>query len=297
MRCFNTKRKILITVSVILVFIILALICSAVVCRYYISTADYSIQLEGVSSPVRVVALSDLHCREFGKGNSRLLDKIKAQSPDAIFAVGDMISNNSDISDADEMVALLCRLNEIAPTFFAPGNHELEYISRTGDDLLTKVGNAGITIVNDSYVDCNFGGQTIRIGGTMGHAFPFGRTPDEFRSSDIYRFLIEFEDTDLPTVCLAHMPDTFIFNNAASYWPGVDLVISGHTHGGMIRLSFVGGLIAPMQGFFPDYDRGYFKLSSNMQMIIGSGLAGYGIVPRIFNLPEICVIDIVPKEG
>lgn len=259
--------------------------------------ADYNIQLEGVSSPVRVVALSDLHCREFGKGNSRLLDKIKAQSPDAIFAVGDMISNNSDISDADEMVALLCRLNEIAPTFFAPGNHELEYISRTGDDLLTKVSNAGITIVNDSYVDCNFGGQTIRIGGTMGHAFPFGRTPDEFRSSDIYRFLIEFEDTDLPTVCLAHMPDTFIFNNAASYWPGVDLVISGHTHGGMIRLPFVGGLIAPMQGFFPDYDRGYFKLSSNMQMIIGSGLAGYGIVPRIFNLPEICVIDIFPKEG
>lgn len=265
MRCFNTKRKILITVSAILAFIMLVLICSAVVCRYYISMADYNIQLEDVVSPVRVVALSDLHCREFGKGNSRLLDKIKAQSPDAIFAVGDMISNNSDISDADEMVALLCRLNEIAPTFFVPGNHELEYISRTGDDLLTKVSNAGITIVNDSYVDCNFGGQTIRIGGTMGHAFPFGRTPDEFRSSDIYRFLIEFEDTDLPTVCLAHMPDTFIFNNAASYWPGVDLVISGHTHGGMIRLPFVGGLIAPMQGFFPDYDRGYFKLSSNMQ--------------------------------
>ena len=195
------------------------------------------------------------------------------------------------------MVALLCRLNEIAPTFFAPGNHELEYISRTGDDLLTKVSNAGITIVNDSYVDCNFGGQTIRIGGSMGHAFPFGRTLEEFQSSDIYKFLTEFEDTDLPTVCLAHMPDTFIFNNAASYWPGVDLVISGHTHGGMIRLPFVGGLIAPMQGFFPDYDRGYFKLSSNMQMIIGTGLAGYGIVPRIFNLPEICVIDIVPKEG
>ena len=107
------------------------------------------------------MALSDLHCREFGKGNSRLLDKIKAQSPDAIFAVGDMISNNSDISDADEMVALLCRLNEIAPTFFAPGNHELEYISRTGDDLLTKVSNAGITVVNDSYVDCNFGRQAI----------------------------------------------------------------------------------------------------------------------------------------
>lgn len=290
----TAKKRI---IAIIGAFLIIFLSVELLISNLAIKGTAYIIPLGGVESQIRFVALSDLHCREFGKGNSRLLDKIKAQSPDAIFAVGDMISNNSDESDADEMVALLCRLNEIAPTFFAPGNHELEYISRTGDDLLTKVGNAGITIVNDSYVDCNFGGQTIRIGGTMGHAFPFGRTPDEFRSSDIYRFLIEFEDTDLPTVCLAHMPDTFIFNNAASYWPGVDLVISGHTHGGMIRLPFVGGLIAPMQGFFPDYDRGYFKLSSNMQMIIGSGLAGYGIVPRIFNLPEICVIDIVPKEG
>lgn len=290
----TAKKRI---IAIIGAFLIIFLSVELLISNLAIKGTAYTIPLGVVESQIRFVALSDLHCREFGKGNSRLLDKIKAQSPDAIFAVGDMISNNSDISDADEMVALLCRLNEIAPTFFAPGNHELEYISRTGDDLLTKVSNAGITIVNDSYVDCNFGGQTIRIGGTMGHAFPFGRTPDEFRSSDIYRFLIEFEDTDLPTVCLSHMPDTFIFNNAASYWPGVDLVISGHTHGGMIRLPFVGGLIAPMQGFFPDYDRGYFKLSSNMQMIIGSGLAGYGIVPRIFNLPEICVIDIVPKEG
>lgn len=290
----TAKKRI---IAIIGAFLIIFLSVELLISNLAIKGTAYTIPLGGVESQIRFVALSDLHCREFGKGNSKLLDKIKAQSPDAIFAVGDMISNNSDISDADEMVALLCRLNEIAPTFFAPGNHELEYISRTGDDLLTKVSNAGITIVNDSYVDCNFGGQTIRIGGTMGHAFPFGRTWKEFQSSDIYKFLTEFEDTDLPTVCLAHMPDTFIFNNAASYWPGVDLVISGHTHGGMIRIPFVGGLIAPMQGFFPDYDRGYFKLSNNMQMIIGSGLAGYGIVPRIFNLPEICVIDIVPKEG
>lgn len=290
----TAKKRI---IAIIGAFLIIFLSVELLISNLAIKGTAYTIPLGGVESQIRFVALSDLHCREFGKGNSRLLDKIKAQSPDAIFAVGDMISNNSDISDADEMVALLCRLNEIAPTFFTPGNHELEYISRTGDDLLTKVSNAGITVVNDSYVDCNFGGQAIRIGGTMGHAFPFGRTPEEFQSSDIYKFLTEFEDTDLPTVCLAHMPDTFIFNNAASYWPGVDLVISGHTHGGMIRIPFVGGLIAPMQGFFPAYDRGYFKLSSNMQMIIGSGLAGYGIVPRIFNLPEICVIDIVPKEG
>ena len=87
------------------------------------------------------------------------------------------------------------------------------------------------------------------------------------------------------------MPDTFIFNGAANLWD-VDLVLSGHTHGGLIRLPFLGGLIAPMQGFFPEYDKGYFELGNNMQMIISAGLAGYGILPRINNLPEICVIDI-----
>lgn len=291
------KRRILTIVAIIAAVCIAVLGGSAVVCRYYISVTPYSIPLGGVGSRIRFVALSDLHCREFGEGNSRLLDKIGAQSPDAIFAVGDLISNDSDAADADRMIALLRKLNGIAPTFFAPGNHELEYIARTGDDLLARVAEAGITVVNDSYVDFDFGGQTVRIGGTMGHAFPFGRTQAEFESSDTYKFLTEFQDTDLPTVCLAHMPDTFIFNNAASYWPGVDLVVSGHTHGGVVRIPFVGGLIAPMQGFFPEYDRGYYRLGDNMQLVLSSGLAGYEIVPRLFNLPEICVIDIVSEEG
>lgn len=87
-----------------------------------------------------------------------------------------------------------------------------------------------------------------------------------------------------------------IFNGAYKLW-NVDLVLSGHTHGGLIRLPFVGGMYAPMQGWFPEYDRGYFRLGEHMQMVISAGLAGHGIIPRINNPPEIVVIDLVPESA
>ena len=259
----------------------------------HISTASYSVALQNLGSSVRVILLSDLHGKSFGRENSRLIAKIQEQSPDAIFLDGDMIDRSADPTDVQELLRLIKRLHEIAPVYFAPGNHELEYM-QTDASLLTQVAEAGAVVVNDSYVDVTIAGQPLRIGGTMGHAFYFGRSEEEFSSSPEYRFLKAFEDTNVPKICLAHMPDTFIFNGAYSMW-NVDLVLSGHTHGGLIRLPFIGGLYAPMQGWFPEYDRGYFRLGEHMQMVITSGLAGHGMIPRINNPPEIVVIDLVPE--
>ena len=260
----------------------------------HISAESYSVALQNLGGPVRIVLLSDLHGKSFGWDNSRLIAKIGEQAPDAIFLDGDMIDRSADQTDVQELLRLIERLHEIAPVYFAPGNHELEYM-QTDASLLTQVAEAGAVVVNDSYVDVTIAGQPLRIGGTMGHAFYFGRSEEEFSSSPEYRFLKAFEDTDVPKICLAHMPDTFIFNGAYSMW-NVDLVLSGHTHGGLIRLPFIGGLYAPMQGWFPEYDLGYFRLGEHMQMVISSGLSGHGVIPRINNPPEIVVIDLVPEN-
>lgn len=284
------KHLVKITTAVV---ICLAAFFTVLIGNTHINTTSYSVALQNLGSSVRVILLSDLHGKSFGRENSRLIAKIQEQSPDAIFLDGDMIDRSADSADVQELLRLIKRLHEIAPVYFAPGNHELEYM-QTDTSLLTQVAEAGAIVVNDSYADVTLAGQPLRIGGTMGHAFYFGRSEEEFSSSPEYQFLKAFEDTDVPKICLAHMPDTFIFNGAYNLW-NVDLILSGHTHGGLIRLPFIGGLYAPMQGWFPEYDQGYFRLGEHMQMVITSGLAGHGVIPRINNPPEIVVIDLVPE--
>lgn len=287
------SRRFLKMLCILLAAAIIGVLLSITICAFAVRTVTYTVALQNLSSPLRLVLLSDLHGKSFGRENSRLIAKIQEQSPDAIFLDGDMIDRSADSADVQELLRLIERLHEIAPVYFAPGNHELEYM-RTDASLLAQVTEAGAVVVNDSYVDVTIAGQPLRIGGTMGHAFYFGRSEEEFSSSPEYQFLKAFEDTDVPKICLAHMPDTFIFNGAYNLW-NVDLVLSGHTHGGLIRLPFIGGLYAPMQGWFPEYDRGYFRLGEHMQMVITSGLAGHGVIPRINNPPEIVVIDLVPE--
>lgn len=288
------KSRISIVLRIFLLTIILSIMICIIICNTAVSVVSYNVKVDCVTTPVHAVVISDLHGKEFGRENSRLIAKIEAQDPDVIFLVGDMIECDSDKDDVQRLLSFIEALVPVAPVYFSPGNHELEYIE-TDDTLLEQVVGAGAVVVNDSYVDVEIAGQTLRIGGTMGHGFPFGRTKEEFEASPEYVFLRDFENTDEPKICLAHMPDTFIFNGAYNYWD-VDLVLSGHTHGGLIRIPFAGGLYAPMQEWFPEYDRGYFLLGGHIQMIITSGLAGYKHIPRINNLPELVVVDIVPQK-
>lgn len=283
------------TLLILAAVLILAVGISTVVSNTVLSVAEYTVALDSVTEPVHLVVISDLHGRSFGKNNERLLSLVRRQEPDAIFLVGDMIASDADGEEVERLLALIRNLTECAPVFFSPGNHEMQFME-SGNELLDWVAGAGATVLNDSYVDVTIAGQPLRIGGTMGHGFPFGRSAEEFSSSAEYIFLKEFENTENPTICLAHMPDTFIFNGAYTLWD-VDLAISGHTHGGLVRIPWVGGLYAPMQEWFPTYDRGWFRLGDDMQIVITSGLAGYEFLPRVNNLPEIMVVDLTPADG
>ena len=107
--------------------------------------------------------------------------------------------------------------------------------------------------------------------------------------------MTQMQASGLPTVVLSHRPDTIIFDNACEDWD-IDLFLSGHTHGGLIRLPLIGGLYAPKQGLFPKYDRGYFPIGKT-RLLISGGFAGYGPFPRVFNRPEISVVRFLPPEA
>lgn len=285
----NEGRKISIAIISTIVIVVLMV---TVVGNCLLSVVEYTINLSGLSGSARIVVFSDLHGKEYGRDNKRLLAKISEQNPDAIFVVGDMLDDNDAKNGFSETTNLLTELLNIAPVYLSYGNQEKKYSSDIIDRFENTITKKGIIVLDDSFVDCEIGGQKIRIGGTMGHAFPFGRTEEEFQNSKEYIFLKDLEKTDLPTIVLAHMPDTFIFNGAYNYWNNIDLVVSGHTHGGVVRLPFAGGLYAPMQGFFPEYDYGFYMLGEKMKMVITSGLSGYNFIPRFLNLPEICVLNL-----
>ena len=284
----NSKKFRFIILAIVLIITITATIIS----NSCVKAIEYSVELSDFVGNAKVVVISDLHGKEYGKNNYKLLAKIREQAPDAIFVVGDMLDDSDAENGFPKTTNLLISLLDIAPVYLSLGNQEIEYADNIIINYIDTITEIGVVALDESFVDCEIAGQNIRIGGTMGHAFPFGRSMEEFENSHEYVFLKEMEKTNSPTIVLAHMPDTFIFNGAHNYWSNIDLVISGHTHGGVIRLPFAGGLYSPMQGLFPEYDYGFFMLGEKMKLVITSGLSGYKFIPRFLNLPEICVINL-----
>lgn len=263
---------------------------SILVCSSSLAVHEYDVQIEGITKPFTAVILTDLHGKEYGEGNAELLEKIREQKPDVIFTIGDMVDGSADQAQVDRFLTLLTDLQQIAPVYASFGNHEEQYIRCTGTDLEPLIEQTGVPLLNEECIRPEIAGNTICLGGTTGHLYPFGRTREEYHASPEYQLMTEMQASGLPTIVLAHLPDTIIFVEAYNDWD-IDLFLSGHTHGGVIRLPFFGGLYAPMQGWFPEYDRGYFN-PGKVQLVISGGLAGHGKVPRIFNMPEICVVHI-----
>ncbi len=261
---------------------------SALVCSTCLSVKEYEVRIDGIDRPFTAVLLTDLHSKEYGRDNRRLLARVRSQDPDVIFAVGDLINEDADDEEVERYLALLERLGEIAPVYVSYGNHELEYMRKSGVDLAPLIARTGAILLNEEWTVAEIAGNRICLGGTMGHLYPFGRTNEEFFSSPEFRLVRSMQSSGLPTVMLSHLPDTIIFVHAYEVYD-IDLFLSGHTHGGVIRIPGKGGLYAPMQGKFPEYDRGYFH-PGKVQLIVSGGLAGHGRIPRIFNMPEISVI-------
>lgn len=163
-------------------------------------------------------------------------------------------------------------------------------------DILDNLESVGVTVLDNSYEDIKIKDTVIRIGGIYEYAFGLKDKPLDKDSTawNTYEFLSDFQDTDNYKIMMTHRPDSFIFNNASKDWD-IDLVVSGHTHGGQVVVPFLGGLYVVDQGWFPKYTKGIFDLD-NMNMIISSGLgADKQKLPRFNNIPEIVNIKIGNK--
>ena len=232
----------------------------------------------------RIVQISDLHKRRFGSGQRRLIRKVAACKPEYILITGDLVSRT--VTDFSETSDLLRRLGELAPVIVAEGNHEtdlspLHYaefraaVRRSGARYLKNeiirlgpVSLAGLALSRDYY----------RGGGT------FGFSGAKTCTKKTMRMLLGA--CPRHTVLLAHNP---LFFPAYAEW-GAALTLSGHVHGGAVRLPLLGGVLSPERKFFPKYDRGRFRIGDS-EMLVSGGLGKL----RLFNPPEISLITAVPK--
>ncbi len=281
------KKRITLTV---IVSLILLSSFSLYASKYCLQCSYYTIEDERIVHPFRIVMLSDLHNSVFGEKNEKLTQKVIEQKPDIILITGDLI--NEEEEDHSIALELLFSLSSSGiPVYVSFGNHEDGYEKRYGVDIASLYEQAGAKVLNFKYENTEVNGQIIRLGGIYGYCLA-EKYKSKARQEGEVDFLKDFQNTSVYTILLCHMPVTWIINGSLNEWD-CDLVLSGHAHGGQIRIPFIGGLYAPDQGFFCGKEEGlYYSDDQKKIMVLSRGLGSIERVPRINNIPEIVVIDI-----
>ena len=294
----SNRKKYIKSALVLLIVIALLLFCNFqnkhLETTYYTYEADQlGVDLDGY----RIVQISDLHNAKFGKNNQKLVDRIRECEPDMIVLTGDLVDSNH--TNVDRAVQFVDEIVKICPVYYVTGNHEYWLEKSEYDELMDGLIGAGVVILDDQVVEISRGDAKFRLVGLDDKSLADG-TLEALLSDESIRHdqagqkeeTADNEDSGEKefTVVLAHEPQ-YLARYASA---GVDLVLSGHAHGGQFRLPFVGGIVAPDQGFFPEYTAGEYYMDST-EMIVSRGLGNSVIPVRLFNYPEIVCVELVGK--
>lgn len=239
-------------------------------------------ELPDVFDGYRIAQVSDLHNAEFGDRNQRLLEMLREAEPDMIAITGDLIdSRKTNIAVA---LAFAEEAVKIAPCYYVSGNHEARVSEY--QDLKTSLEAAGVTVLDDARVEIEISGKSITIIGVNDPSFHADYLTSDAAVMDRKLSELSSEAAGF-TILLSQRPE--LFDTYADH--NMNLVLSGHAHGGQFRLPLIGGLIAPNQGLFPKYDAGLYSDGST-NMIVSRGL-GNSIIPfRFNNRPEVVLIEL-----
>ena len=241
-----------------------------------------SVQLPSEFDGFKILHISDLHNKSFGKNQTRLIKKVEAIKPDIIVITGDLIDRRRT---AFKPVADLLEGLRDFPIYFVPGNHEA-WSSRYAE-LKALLINKGVFVLENEAQSISRNGQFINLYGLKDPGFYINKDNKVTHRELIQSNLDQWKPSSF-SILLSHRPEYFDLYAQHK----IDLSLSGHAHGGQIRLPFLGAIIAPNQGFFPKYSAGIYK-NGTSSLYVSRGL-GNSLFPfRIFNRPEL--ISIVLK--
>ena len=233
-----------------------------------IVTTEYQMESSRIDGPVRIVQISDFH--ECAKLGEKLVQRVRESSPQFIVITGDYFDGVH--TDHDYAFYIADQLIRIAPVYFVTGNHEIaDLTSEYRDELKER----GIEILSGEKVSL---GNNVDLYGIEDPLFNIG-VSDELQKLHV--------DKDRYNILLSHRPEAFLTYTKSDF----DLVLTGHAHGGQIRIPFVGGLAAPGQGFFPEYDKGAYE-GNGTTMIVSRGIGNSLIPVRINNPAELVLIKL-----
>lgn len=278
------KHKKLTITIIILIIISVTIAINGIYCTNTIEVNNYKISSDKTNANLHFVLISDLHNKEFGKDNCDLVEKIKEQKPDFIAVGGDMVTRY--VNDDSVMKNVLTQLAQIAPTYCCLGNHEHDLEDTI--DFKTDITSTGAVLLDNESTEFVKNGETIIIGALSDFPYYEFNAPNYDTPERYYWDEFKEQSKNNYSILLHHQPE---YIGDISKGTDIDLILCGHTHGGLIDIPFVGGLFAPNQGLFPKYDKGEFDFD-NTKMIISSGLGNSNPLFRINNCAEICVIDV-----
>ena len=257
------------TLAVLLLLVLAALLCRD---NLQVRTVGYDLRFPDLPEAfdgLRILQISDLHGRDIL--TKQLLTQAEAAEPDLILLTGDLADGEGQLP---RLEPLLEGLAALAPVYYVTGNHEWALADTEG--FLAELSGMGVTLLRNAFVPLERNGDRLLLAGVEDpNGYADMKTPEEL-ARELAAAGGGF------SLLLAHRPELFPEYAAL----GFRLVFSGHTHGGMLRLPFLGGLLAPGHVFFPEFDGGLFT-RGNSVMILSRGLAGVNGFPRIFNPMEV----------
>lgn len=276
-------------IKMVIIFTVLALFVIWIYqTNVTVGTTHYKIEssrLPEAFNHFKIVSVSDLHNAKFGKDNGVIIRAVKEEKPDIIAITGDLVDySKTDIATAE---ALVKELVKIAPCYYVTGNHEV-WLGEKYNRLEKILLDASVTVLRDKTVNLTENNQTIQLAGLDDPDFSDRASYNQ--QEILENTLADMSLTDDYCVLLSHRPETF----GAYVNKNIDLVLSGHAHGGQFRLPFIGGIIAPNQGFFPKYDAGTYT-ENNTTMIVSRGLGNSVIPVRFNNRPEIVSVELISR--